>query len=77
MDQCVLQTWICHEVERGKNHFYCPIQPKKDQRGNESSSRKNVTHAHKYKCPTTSKTKYCNAIFNKKATEITNQASLL
>jgi len=27
---------------------------------------KNVTLVHKYKCPTTLKTKYCNAIFNKK-----------
>ena len=27
---------------------------------------KNVTHVHKYRCPTTLKTKYCNAILNKK-----------
>ena len=28
----------------------------------------NVTHIHKYKCPTTYKTKYCNAIPNKTGT---------
>ena len=29
-------------------------------------SAKNVTHVHKYTCPTTLKTKYCNSIINKK-----------
>ena len=29
-------------------------------------SAKNVTHVHKYVCPTSLKTKYCNAIINKK-----------
>ena len=31
-----------------------------------SLAAKNVTHIHKYKCPTTLTTKYCNAIFNKR-----------
>ena len=34
----------------------------------------NVTHIHKYKCPTTYKTKYCNAIPNKTGTANTEDA---
>ena len=37
---------------------------------------KNVTHVHKYKCPTTLKTKYCNAIFNKKGNKEKTKISI-
>ena len=61
-------TGFVMRLKKEKNRALILPNPTKKRIKEEmrSLAAKNVTHVHKYKCPTTLTTKYCNAIFNKR-----------